>query len=213
MGFPGFPRYQSRGEYSQVDSRQVRSMHQPQMSYHQQSPYQLHREQSMHLQKNMTAVQAHSQGQSIPSPQGRLHGTPHIQTDHLMTLGMPYNVSPLRSPSEEFMYPSPSYLQQQHFQQYPVGNGSRNSISGSASIPIEPVWVNHLGQINTHPQLNSNSEHPIQGADERGQNELSTQIGVMEGQGHTDSQQDHYHGQSQPHNETQHYGALDHKMC
>jgi hypothetical protein len=78
-------------------------------------------------------------------------------------------------------------------------------------MPIDSVWINHLGQVNTYPQLNSDLEHPIQGTDERGQNELSTQIGSH---GHGDSQQqDHFHGQSQSHNETQHYAALDLQMC
>jgi hypothetical protein len=94
------------------------------------------------------------------------------------------------------------------------GQGSR--LGGSASIPIEPVWIDHLGQFNTYPHLNSNSEHVIQGRDERGgQNGLLTQIGVMEGgvfvknsRGH--SQQDQFHGQSQSHNGTQHY---DLQMC
>jgi hypothetical protein len=205
---------------------------------------------------------------------------PHIQTDHLMTSGLPYSASPLQSPtmSDEFVYPSPSYMQQT-FPHYPLGNGSHNAVSAttsasphtsvsggtsvinsprtpssasvpsfvispsksrislkmdldmtcvdpnlrhsgsglgeSASVPIEPVWIDHLGQVNTYPQLNSNSEHPIQGTDERGQN-LKNQVEmIMEGSvfvknglGH--SRQDQFHGQSQPHNETQHY---DLQMC
>jgi hypothetical protein len=207
---------------------------------------------------------------------------PHIQTDHLMNLGMPYSASPLQSPSmsDELVYPPSSYMQQS-FPHYPVGNGSRNAMPGSAttsgsphtsvsggtsvinspltpasasvpsfvispsasrislkmdldmtcvdptlrapgsglgsaSIPIESVWIDHLGHVNTYPQLNSNSEHPIQGTDERGRNHegLSTQIGsgmmegsvfVKNGRGHSSSQQDQFHGQSQSHNETQHY--------
>ena len=88
--------------------------------------------------------------------------------------------------------------------------GPGSGLGGSSSIPVEPVWIDHLGQINTYPQLNSNSEHPIQGADEGGQSGLSTQIGVMEGSvfvknGRGHSQQDQFHGQSQSHNETQLY--------
>jgi hypothetical protein len=230
----------------------------------------------------MTAIQTqtHSQRQPTPSSsssQGRLlQGMPHIQTDHLMTMGMPYSASPLQSPSmsDEFVYPS-SYMQHP-FPHYPVGNGSRSkaipattngsphtSVSGGTSVinspltpasasvpsfvispsasrismkmdldmtcvdptlrapgsglgPIEPVWIDHLlGQANSYPQLNSNSEHPIQGTDERVQNGLLTQIGMMEGgvfvkNGRGHSQQDQFHGQSQSHNETQHY---DLQMC
>ena len=233
----------------------------------------------------MTAIQTHSQRQSTPSSsssQGRLlQGMPHIQTDHLMTLGMPYSAPPLQSPSmsDDFMYPSPSsyHTGMQHpFPHYPMGNGSRSAISattggsphtsvsggtslinspltpasasvpsfvispsasrismkmdldmtcvdptlrgsgsglgGSASIPIAPVWIDHLGHhVNAYPQrLNSNSEHPIQGTDERGSEWLSSaQVGVMEGSvfvknGRGHSQQDQFHGQSQSHNETQH---------
>lgn len=210
---------------------------------------------------------------------------PHIQTDHLMTSGMPYSASPLQSPSmsNEFVYTSPTSYMPQPF--YHLGNGSHNAISatttgggsphtsvsgstsvinspltpgadaasapsyvispsasrlsmkmdldmtcvdpnlrgpvsgigGSSSIPIEPVWIDHLGQVNTYSQLNSNSEHSIQGTDERGQNGLSTQIGIMEGSvfvknghGRSHSQQDQFHasGQSQSHNETQHYDLM-----
>ena len=97
----------------------------------------------------------------------------------------------------------------------PTLRGSGSGLGGSASIPIEPVWIDHLGQVNTYPRLNSNSEHPIQDADDRDQNGLSTQIGVMEGSafvknGRGHSQQDQFHGQSQSHNETQHY---DLQMC
>ena len=100
--------------------------------------------------------------------------------------------------------------------------GPRSALAGSASMPIEPVWVDHLGQVNAYPRLNSNSEHQIQGADERGQNELSTQVGAIEGslfvkdcQGLPDSQQNHFHGQYHSHNETSHhhYPALDLQMC
>jgi hypothetical protein len=98
-----------------------------------------------------------------------------------------------------------------------------SGLGESASIiPIEPVWIDHLGQVNTYPPLNSNSEHPIQGTDERGhgQNELTSQIEmIMEGssvfvkngrgRGHH-SQQDQFHGRPQSHNETQHY---DLPMC
>lgn len=90
-----------------------------------------------------------------------------------------------------------------------------SGLGESAPIPIEPVWIDHLGQVNTYPQLNSNSEHPMQGADGRGQNELTTQIEmIMEGSvfgknGRGHSQQDQF-GQSQSHNETQHY---DLQMC
>ena len=95
----------------------------------------------------------------------------------------------------------------------PTLRGAGSGLGGSASIPIAPVWIDHLGhQVNSaYPQLNSNSEHPIQGTDERGSEWVSAQIGlgVMEGSvfmknGRGHSQQDQFHGQSQSHNETQH---------
>ena len=115
-------------------------------------------------------------------------------------------------------------------------NLRRPGSGSSASIPIEPVlsWIDHLGQVNPYHSTNNNSEHhhhhhPIQGtgtaADESGRNELTNQIDmIMEGTnsvfvkngrgGHHHSsqqQQDQFHhGQSQSHNETQHY---DLPMC
>lgn len=90
--------------------------------------------------------------------------------------------------------------------------GPGSGMGGSASIPIEPVWIDHLGQVNTYSQLHSNSEHPIQSTDERGQNGLSTQMegSVFMKNGRDHSQQNQFHGQSQSHNETQHY---DLQMC
>ena len=206
--------------------------------------HQFHQEQQMHPQKNMAVIQAHSQGRSTPSsssPQKRLPHGIHTQTDHLMTLGLPYSVSPLQSPSisEELMYPPylphsapplPSTSRmgmKMELDMDPALRGSRNGLGGSVSIPIEPVWIDHLAQINAYPHLNSNSEHPHQGTGEGSQNGFLdgnksrlTQNGVVErnlfmknGQDHADSQQDHFHGQSQSHNETQHYAALDLQMC
>ena len=95
-----------------------------------------------------------------------------------------------------------------------------SGLGESASIPIEPVWIDHLGQVNTYPQLNSNPEHPTQGADGRGhQNELTSQIEmIMEGSvfaknghGRGHSQQNQFHGQSQSRNETQQHYDL--QMC
>ena len=82
--------------------------------------------------------------------------------------------------------------------------GPGSGLGGSASIPVEPVWIDHLGQVNAYPQLHSNSEHPIQDTDER--------RSVFEKNGRGHSQQDQFHGQSQSHNETQH-SSYDLQMC
>lgn len=107
----------------------------------------------------------------------------------------------------------------------PALRGTRSALGGSGSIPIEPVWIDHLGQVNTYPQLNSNSERPTQDTDERGQNgfldgnkqhqssQIEGNVFMKNGQGHGDSKQDHFHDPSQSHNETQHYPALDLQMC
>ena len=83
-----------------------------------------------------------------------------------------------------------------------------SGLGESASIPIEPVWIDHLGQVNTYPQ--SNSEHPIQGTDERGQSLKNQVERIMEGSVFVKNGLGQSHGQSQPHNETQHY---DLQMC
>lgn len=99
----------------------------------------------------------------------------------------------------------------------PALHSSRSGELGG-TIPLEPVWIDHLG--NTYSHMNSNTE--ILGADERGQNGLSTPMGVMDGsifvkngQSQVDVPQDHFHGQShdQSHNDTHHYPALDLQMC
>lgn len=90
----------------------------------------------------------------------------------------------------------------------PTARSSRNGL-------MEPVWMNHVTQLDRYHHPQEHHHHPIQTTIDERQNEMSTQVmgsssSVFVENGESQHQNDFHHRQ---HNGTQHYAAMDLQMC